>query len=109
MIDSHSCRKSGSGYVALLKQTKHSMPASEGKVTASELTCWYHDANQKFDRLNFKAIGFIFFTNRNLSEEDREKALTKCPNLIIICRNNLEKYISSTFICRGLVDEEYGN
>ncbi|CAG8634476.1 3364_t:CDS:2, partial [Paraglomus occultum] len=113
VIDSHSCHMSGSGsgYIALLKQTKHSMPASEGKVTASELIRWYNEANQKFDRLNtkFNTIGFIFFTNRNLSDEDRERALTRCPNLIIICRDNLEKYISSIFICRGLVDEEYGN
>ncbi|CAG8636912.1 3081_t:CDS:2 [Ambispora gerdemannii] len=110
VIDSHSCRKSESGYVALLKQTKHSAPDSRGKVHASELIRWYSNAVEKFsDTSIFKAMVFIFFTNRVLSEVDRKKALAQCPNLIIICRDNLEKYISGTFLFRGLVDEEYRN
>ena len=110
VIDSHSCRKSRFGYIALLKQTKHSMPQSKGKVVASELINWYDDAMKKFHTTNiFKEIGFIIFTNRDINEEDRKKALSKCPNLIIICKDNLEKYVSHIFLYRGLVDEEYRN
>src|SRR4051794_37210671 len=60
VIDSHSCCKSRFGYIALLKQTKHSMPQSKGKVIASGLIHWYNDAMKKFHTTDiFKEIGFI--------------------------------------------------
>ncbi|CAI2187263.1 5767_t:CDS:1, partial [Funneliformis geosporum] len=109
-IDSHSSRRIGSKYIGLIKQTKHSAPKSKGKIIASEVIDWYNIAMRKFNNVKiFEAIGFILFTNRDISKIDREKALAACPNLIIICRDNLENYMSYTFLYRGFVDETYRN
>ncbi|CAG8749488.1 16035_t:CDS:2, partial [Funneliformis caledonium] len=101
-IDSHSSRRSGSKYIGLLKQTKHSAPKTKGKIFSSEVIRWYNNAMEKFNNARiFESIGFILFTNRDISKIEREKALAACPNLIIICRDNLENYMSHTFLYRG--------
>ncbi|CAG8435871.1 13249_t:CDS:2 [Funneliformis mosseae] len=109
-INSHSSRRSGSKYIGLLKQTKHFTLKMNGKIFSSEVIKWYNNAMEKFNNARiFESIGFILFTNRNISKIDREKALAVYSNLIIICRDNLENYMSHTFLYRGFVNEEYRN
>lgn len=89
----------------IVKDGKHSV--GKAYAPAKDIIKWHHQAMLRLHKYSqiYKVI-YILLTNCKVEMHDRIDALTKCPNLLIICSDNLSTYMPPSLANRGLVVDD---